>query len=397
MKNGSQSLSSGRSLSIDAFRGLTIFVMVFVNQLAGVAGMPQWLQHMPADADAMSFVDVVFPAFLFIVGMSLPLALRQRRARGDTGWLLWRHVLVRTLGLLVFGVFMVNAESGYSERHMPISIALWSLLFYAAAFCVWLDDGGHETSARRWRRGLGIATLVVLALVYRGGEDGSRMLAPQWWGILGLIGWAYLIAVGLTEVARGRVAVLALLIVACLAYACAARAIDTPALQLLLSQPGHAVHAAIVLCGALLCLLCFDSHRVRTPNTVVVMAVSFALVLGLAGALLRPAFGISKIYATPSWALYSTAWCVLLFALFHWVIEGRGLRSWTRLVEPAATNPLLAYLIPFVVYAAMQWLGLAWPAVLAQGLPGFAWAMLHAVVVMLLAAGLNRARIRLVL
>lgn len=392
-----QAVSSGRALAIDAFRGLTIFVMVFVNQLAGVAGMPAWLKHMPADADAMSIVDAVFPAFLFIVGMSLPLALRQRRERGDTGWRLWRHVLARTLGLLVFGVFMVNADGGYSERHMPIPIALWSLLFYAAALLVWLDERGRASGATRWRRGLGVAGLVGLALVYRGGTDGSGLLTPQWWGILGLIGWAYLIACALTEAARGRVVGLAAMIAACLAYACVARVVAAPAWQGLLSQPGHAVHAAIVLCGALLSLLCFDPHRARTPNAALVRAVLFALVLFGAGALLRPAFGISKIHATPSWALVSAAGCALLFGLLHWVIEGHGQRGWTGLVEPAAINPLLAYLIPFVLFAAMQWLGLAWPAVLAQGLPGLAWALLHAVLVMLLTAGLNRARIRLTL
>ena len=62
-----------RILSIDAFRGITIFVMVFVNDLAGTPGIPAWMGHMPANADAMSFVDVVFPAFLFIAGMSVPL------------------------------------------------------------------------------------------------------------------------------------------------------------------------------------------------------------------------------------------------------------------------------------------------------------------------------------
>ena len=53
-----------RILSIDAFRGITILVMVFVNELAGIRDMPQWMKHVPADADAMTFVDVVFPAFL---------------------------------------------------------------------------------------------------------------------------------------------------------------------------------------------------------------------------------------------------------------------------------------------------------------------------------------------
>ena len=70
-------LSNERILSIDAFRGITILVMIFVNELAGVRDIPQWMKHMPRDADAMSFVDVVFPGFLFIVGMSIPFAINQ--------------------------------------------------------------------------------------------------------------------------------------------------------------------------------------------------------------------------------------------------------------------------------------------------------------------------------
>ena len=45
-------------------------MMVFVNDLAGVSDIPAWMKHVAADADSMTFVDVVFPAFLFIVGMA---------------------------------------------------------------------------------------------------------------------------------------------------------------------------------------------------------------------------------------------------------------------------------------------------------------------------------------
>ena len=71
-----------RILSIDVFRGFTIFMMVFVNDLAGVGNIPDWMKHMPADADAMTFVDVVFPAFLFIVGMAIPFAVKNRLEKG---------------------------------------------------------------------------------------------------------------------------------------------------------------------------------------------------------------------------------------------------------------------------------------------------------------------------
>ena len=77
-------MSSQRILSIDIFRGLTILTMVFVNDLASVANIPQWMKHMPADADAMTFVDVVFPAFLFIVGMSIPFAVKNRISKGQS-------------------------------------------------------------------------------------------------------------------------------------------------------------------------------------------------------------------------------------------------------------------------------------------------------------------------
>jgi predicted acyltransferase len=74
--------SSGRISSIDVFRGLTIFAMIFVNDLAGVRDIPAWMKHVPADQDGMTFVDVVFPAFLFIVGMAIPFAIAKRFKSG---------------------------------------------------------------------------------------------------------------------------------------------------------------------------------------------------------------------------------------------------------------------------------------------------------------------------
>ena len=79
-----ENLYNKRIISIDALRGITIFVMIFVNELASVKNVPQWMKHMPADADAMTFVDIVFPSFLFIVGMSIPFAFNVRLIKGDS-------------------------------------------------------------------------------------------------------------------------------------------------------------------------------------------------------------------------------------------------------------------------------------------------------------------------
>src|SRR5688500_15559038 len=101
--------------AIDALRGLTILLMIFVNEVAGVRNIPQWLQHMPRGADGMTIVDWVFAGFLFIVGMSIPLALNYRIQKGDSFWQLQKHIAIRALCLLVLGLFMVNAEGGYNE------------------------------------------------------------------------------------------------------------------------------------------------------------------------------------------------------------------------------------------------------------------------------------------
>ena len=376
-----------RVLAIDAFRGLTILVMIFVNTLAGVRGMPAWMDHAPAGADGMTFPDVVFPAFLFIVGMSIPFAMAQREAAGEASWRLWRHVLSRGLGMLVLGTFMVNAEEGYNEQAMGMSIHAWSLMFYTCAIAVWVVYPARYSSAARVARVLGCIGLVLLALRFRGGPDGAVRFAPQWWGILGLIGWAYLFASAAYRLSVGRVLPLLCLVAACTAYFCLARGAGGDALWT--AQAENAVHTSITLCGMVTALLFF-----RRPLP---FAPALLLAAGLAATafLLRPWFKISKIDATPSWALYSAAICVLLFAALYWLVDLRQRLGWTRLVQPAAASPLMTYLIPYIVYALMQYLHWSFPAVLGAGWPGLIWALSYAVLVMGLGALLLRWRIRL--
>ena len=52
-----------RILSIDVMRGLTLFLMLFVNDLYS-PGVPEWLTHKAADFDGMGLADWVFPGFL---------------------------------------------------------------------------------------------------------------------------------------------------------------------------------------------------------------------------------------------------------------------------------------------------------------------------------------------
>lgn len=391
-------LTDKRVLAIDAFRGITILVMIFVNTLAGVRGMPWWMEHMPADVDGMTFVDVVFPAFLFIVGMSIPFALSQRLSKGESNWQLQKHIVQRAVGLIILGVFMVNAEEGYNEQAMGMSIYLWSLLFYVCAILIWNVYRTENKLLVAVYRSVGVIGLLILGFLFRGGADGSVRLAPQWWGILGLIGWAYLLACIAYQLGKGRMIPLLGALVFCVAYYCighieATR--DMPRLQLLLSQSDDASHTSIVLCGLICALIFFDENAQTITAVRFRRAAIFAVMLLIAGYVLRPYFRISKIYATPTWCLYSAAICVTLFALLYWLIDLRKIDSWTAFLRPAASNPLLTYIIPYIVYAWMQYVHWSFPAIFAQGLTGLLWSAAYAIGVMALVIGLNRMKIKL--
>lgn len=374
-----------RIVSIDAFRGLTILVMVFVNQLAGVSGVPAWAQHMKADADAMSFVDVVFPAFLFIVGMSIPFALGQRQSRGDDGATLQRHVLARTLGLVVLGLFMVNAEDGFNPAQMPFNIGWWSLGLYLCTWLVWGVYGSAAAGGRNTWRAVGVLGFLALACAYRGGPDGKAWMTHQWWGILGLIGWSYLIAASVYLGGPARVPVLLLATAACIGFYALCHAFPAAAYPRwagLTECGGLVCESSLTLLGVVTALVFFVRPAERAPLRRFGAAAALVVACGVAGALLRPAYTISKIYASPTWCLYSAAICIVLFAALHALVELRGQGRWVRWLAPVAAQPLVAYLIPFVVEGLEQAFGVGFPDVLDHGLAGLGFCVVFVLFVL---------------
>ena len=189
-------MNSNRLKSIDILRALTMLLMIFVNDLWSLTNIPGWMEHKGAHEDGMGLADVVFPAFLLIVGLSVPHAIRARFKRGDSRGQVLKHILERSLALLIMGVFMVNLENIDSDK-LLFSRYVWQILMTLAFFLIWnIYRGPVFGKFSQWiLKGLGWAILIFLAIIYRGGGEGDyQWMQFHWWGILGLIGWAYLVS-----------------------------------------------------------------------------------------------------------------------------------------------------------------------------------------------------------
>lgn len=92
-----------RLLSVDVLRGLTIAFMILVNNQPGDAAFFE-LQH--AQWNGFTLTDLVFPTFLFLVGLALVLSTAARIAKGASRGRLFVHLVRRSAILAVFGLIV---------------------------------------------------------------------------------------------------------------------------------------------------------------------------------------------------------------------------------------------------------------------------------------------------
>ncbi|NCS88924.1 MAG: hypothetical protein AUK34_13960 [Ignavibacteria bacterium CG2_30_36_16] len=339
--------------SIDVFRGLTILTMVFVNDVASVRNIPEWMKHFPSNVDGMTFVDIVFPAFLFIVGMAIPFAFQKRSEKGESTTSVWGHLLFRSVGLIYLGVMMVNVSSINSEAS-GISMYLWMLLLYVSIILVWNSYSSVKNKfISTGIRSIGAVVLFVLMIIYRSG-DGNGWLQPKWWGILGLIGLAYLTSASAYILLKKNITAMAALLSIFIFIYMAERSGQ----YLWMSNIGNVLwlgmavssHAALTTAGIVLSLIIIKYKDESNTKLFFVMSL-FGLFLMVSGYLLRPYYGISKNFATPAWVFYCAGICVTVFILIYWLIDVKKFKKIFSFIKPAGSNPLLAYMLPSIIYA----------------------------------------------
>jgi len=334
-------------------RGLTLLLMLFVNDL-NMDVAPAWLGHMKADFDGMGLADWVFPGFLFIVGMSIPFAFSNRFSSGDQTYEISRHIITRTVSLLIIGVLMLNTGRVNPEL-TGMGKNLWALLMYLAVFLFWNDYSNKENRffTVTGFKLAGIGILILLVFKFKSGEpENSGSLVTGWWGILGLIGWGYLTSAFTYVLCRNSISktVVIALIFLGLNILSGLNLLDhlnpvKPLLGVIIE--GNVPF--IVLTGLLggLVIKRFSKTEFRT---IILIFTGLGLVCILTGFFLRNWFIISKIRATPSWGLICSGISYLLFILIYWIADVKNLKTWASFFRPAGENSLTTYLAPDILY-----------------------------------------------
>ncbi|MBQ3744151.1 MAG: DUF5009 domain-containing protein [Bacteroidales bacterium] len=370
-----------RVASIDIIRALTMLTMLFVNDFAGMSGLPHWLHHAGMNEDMLGFSDLVFPAFLFCVGLSIPFAIEARYRKGDQPLQVIGHILGRTLALVVMGVFAMNmrgVEGGLSH-------AVFSLLAVAGFFLVW-NVYPKRPNGRLpwWATALRIAGVLLLAWLVLYKDLHGMPFRTGWWGILGLIGWAYLPCALAFVFLKGDFKKMTgfwiLTLVLSVLNTVPAIPREWSFRWLFLSfWPGGWTHPAICASGLFTSML-----LIRLGDKPRKLAISYgvlALAMFVLGLICHQVWIISKIQATPTWLFFCVAISVACFAVIWWIADLRGKTRWARPVSPAGTATLTCYMIPSIWYAVQQLLGAHWPPALTAGLPGLIKAFVFSLII----------------
>ena len=394
---------SQRLASIDVLRGLTMLTLVVQGEVAAIEGIPGWARH-ASTPDTMTFVDVIFPVFLFVVGMSIPLALERRRVAGESMGKIWQHVLLRTLWLLIIGIGLGNMRSGrWGMCPVGISSQLWTVLLIVSFILVW---NRYPACTGRWQklpwilRSAGITLLVYLAAIYREKTgDQVHWLVCRFY-IIGIIGWSYLIGCSIYLLFRQQLAAVVgwLALLLCIYMGDEKGLFD--GFQIFVGPYEHTRLGALwgswpamTVAGLFVGTLLGKNSPTPTPKSFAAWTLLFAAGLFFAGYLLRPLYGAFKGNASPSWALYSSAMACLIYLAFYYVIEVRRIGRWTKPFILFGENPLLPYFLNFIVHPLLVVLHLEFLADrFNSGISGWIRVVIYCGIVLGLSAWLTRRR-----
>src|SRR3974390_219932 len=144
MRSGVASAQPRRSYALDALRGLAILGMILSGQLPfGEHALPSWMYHAQVPPPkhewigtlpGITWVDLVFPFFLFALGAAIPLALTRRLEQGSSKSKTTLFIVERGFLLAFFALYVQAVRPQVISEHPSTATWLVALLGFALLF-----------------------------------------------------------------------------------------------------------------------------------------------------------------------------------------------------------------------------------------------------------------------
>jgi predicted acyltransferase len=298
----------GRLTSLDAFRGLTVAAMVLVNNPGTWRAVYPPLRH--ADWHGWTPTDLVFPFFLFIVGVAIPLALGRRMAGGAGRGEIVAKILRRSL--IVFGLgLLLHAVPDFDFANIRVPGVLQRIaVCYLAAALVFVWTG--------WRVQAGLVAV----------------LLAGYWALLTLVPTPGF-GTGRLDPEGNLAAYVDRLVLGPHIWR-AARVYDPEGL--LSTLPAIATTLMGVLTGHWL--------RASRDRSITALGLLAAGLLGVGlGQLWGLGFPVNKALWTSSYAVLTGGLALAMLALCYWLVEVRGVRRWARPFVVLGVNALALFFL----------------------------------------------------
>jgi predicted acyltransferase len=303
---------SSRLMSLDVFRGATIALMILVND----PGDPETVYWPLAHArwNGWTPTDLVFPFFLFIVGVSMAFSFTSRLQRGETKSELLKHILWRGVALFAIGVILNGAGHGFTLSTWRIYGVLQRIAIcyvITAILALWSDRKGWIAAAIACLAGYWILMRFVPVPGFGVPTHDMPILDPD----RNLAAWLdrKLLAGHLYEGTRDPEGVLSTI-------------------------------PAISTC--LLGLLAGDWLRTDRSPAAKARGMALAGAMGVvAGKIFDLWFPINKKLWTSSYVLFTAGLALLCLALCYWVLDIKQWRGWSKPFLVFGMNAIAAYVL----------------------------------------------------
>lgn len=167
-----------RALAVDLLRGLAIVGMVLSGYISRNPDLPAWLFHAQLPPPSFAFdpsvpgitwVDLVFPFFLFSMGAAFPFSIGRRLDRGAAAVQVAWTILRRGLLLAFFAIVLGNTNlwTLHEALQRPVAASLLTLVVWGAFFAMFIRLRNRSERFNTLLNGCGIAALLLLLVLYR--------------------------------------------------------------------------------------------------------------------------------------------------------------------------------------------------------------------------------------